>query len=225
MFEGFQRGTLEFLTELEAHNYKEWFDTHRDDYEANFVAPARAFVEEVGPAVLALAPKVSVDPRINGSIFRINRDARFAGTKNPYKPHIDIWFWEGERKTAVSGFFLRLTPKRMILGAGAHRFDKVRLAAWRDLTANRDAREELIGVIEELRIAGLPLRGKSLRRLPRGYTASDKLHETLLLHTAVWADRDTLLPPWVGTPEFAEQCLDLWTKAAPLHRWLTAWMG
>ena len=70
------------------------------------------------------------EPRINGSLFRINRDIRFSKDKSPYKAHLDLWFWEGEHRGWESpGFFFRLTPTKLMLGAGMHQFPKEHLAA------------------------------------------------------------------------------------------------
>ena len=68
-------------------------------------------------------PGIATEARVNGSIFRINRDTRFSKDKTPYKDHLDFWFWEGQRKTALSGLFLRIAPAAVTVGAGAHGFD------------------------------------------------------------------------------------------------------
>ncbi|HXI56959.1 MAG TPA: DUF2461 family protein [Polyangia bacterium] len=48
----------------------------------------------------------------------INRDIRFFKDKSPYKDHLDLWFWTGDRKGwDASGFFFRLTPDRPMAGA------------------------------------------------------------------------------------------------------------
>jgi uncharacterized protein (DUF2461 family) len=75
---------------------------------------------------------LEAEARVNGSIFRINRDVRFTQDKRPYKDHLDLWFWEGDRSSAVSGLFLRITSSRLTLGAGSHGSDRDRLAAYRD---------------------------------------------------------------------------------------------
>ena len=80
---------------LRAHNEKAWFDAHRDDYERVFLAPALAFAEALGPRLRNIELDVNVEPRVNGSLMRINRDIRFSKDKSPYKDHMDLWFWTG----------------------------------------------------------------------------------------------------------------------------------
>jgi len=94
-------------------------DAHRDDYEAYWLAPAKAFVVATGQQLAELAPQIRAEPRVLGSILRINRDTRFARGAGPYKDHLDVWFWEGDRRRAVSGFFARLTPSSSASGPAA----------------------------------------------------------------------------------------------------------
>ena len=61
----------------------------------------------------------------------MNRDTRFSKDKTPYKDHLDFWFWEGERRRALSGFYMRITPTQLGIGVGAHGFDTEGLAAFR----------------------------------------------------------------------------------------------
>ena len=120
----FPAETLAFLTDLRTHNEKAWFDANRARYESGFIEPAKAFVEAIGPELSDLVPRIHAEPSVGGSIFRINRDIRFSSDKRPYKDHLDFWFWEGDRKAAASALFLRVWPDGVVVGVGAHGFDK-----------------------------------------------------------------------------------------------------
>jgi uncharacterized protein (TIGR02453 family) len=98
MFGGFPKGTAKFLRGLSKNNEKAWFEAHRGDYQTGYVEPALAFVEAIGPRLQKISPSISFEPKINGSLFRINRDVRFAKDKRPYKDHIDLWFWHGDKR-------------------------------------------------------------------------------------------------------------------------------
>jgi hypothetical protein len=135
----FPTDTIAFLADLRAHNDKVWFDANRARYEAAYVEPATALVEAVAGDLDAIVPGIRADPRVLGSIFRIHRDTRFSTDKRPYKDHLDFWFWEGDRKKAVSGLFLRVSPDGIVIGAGAHGFAKDRLARYRDAAADPSA--------------------------------------------------------------------------------------
>ena len=129
MFEDFSRELPTFLGDLTANNSKKWFDAHRKDYEALYVEPAKAFVEAMGPALQKLSPGVRAEPRVNGSLMRINRDTRFSKDKTPYKTTLDLMFTEGEGKMRLCpGFYFRISADELGMGAGMHGFDPDRLA-------------------------------------------------------------------------------------------------
>jgi uncharacterized protein (TIGR02453 family) len=150
----FPTETLAFLADLRAYNTKPWFDAHRHRYEAAYLEPAKAFVETIAPALEDLVPGIATEPRVNGSIFRIKRDTRFSKDKTPYKDHLDFWFWAGDRRTALSGLFLRIAPDAVIVGAGAHGFDPPRLARYRAAVADSGAGRELAATVTRLERRG-----------------------------------------------------------------------
>jgi Conserved hypothetical protein (DUF2461) len=60
-FGGFPPETIRFLRQLSANNRKDWFDAHRSDYEAFWVAPAKAFVVAAGRQLAELAPGIRAE--------------------------------------------------------------------------------------------------------------------------------------------------------------------
>ena len=89
-----------------------------------------AFIEAIGPLLARFSPGVRAEPKIGGSMMRINRDIRFSKDKRPYKDHLDMTFKLGPAKTSP-GYWFRLTPKELILGAGMHMLDKPDLERYR----------------------------------------------------------------------------------------------
>ncbi|MEZ5668721.1 MAG: DUF2461 domain-containing protein [Alphaproteobacteria bacterium] len=219
-FGGFGKGTLDFLAGLSANNNKAWFDAHRQDYEAHFVGPAVAFVAALAEPLAKLAPRLNAEPRINGSIFRINRDIRFSKDKTPYKDHLDLWFWEGERKTALSGLFFRLTATEMILGTGCHGFDPARLAAFRQAVCDPKRGPAAAKAVAAIERAGFTLGGAHYKTLPRGFAASTPAAERLLKHNAFYAVQTAPHPPGLATPGLVDWCVERWRGTLPIHRWL-----
>lgn len=222
-FAGFSPAALAFLADLEAHNDQAWFKAHKKVYDAELVAPAKAFVVAVGERLRALAPAIRAEPRVNGSIFRINRDTRFSADKTPYKPHLDLWFWEGEdRSWACSGFYFRLRPQSLHLGAGMHQFDKDVLAAYRQAVAD-DARGaalvEAIAAVEAH--PGYRVEGSHYQRVPRGFPADHPRGE-LLKYNGLHSGREQALPAQIHGPELVDFCVGEWEKLLPLHRWMAA---
>lgn len=216
----FPSDTLAFLTELRANNDKTWFDANRDRYQASYVEPAKAFVETVAPALRKIAPEIEAEPRVLGSIFRINRDTRFSTDKRPYKDHLDLWFWHGDRKTAVSGLFLRIAPDEIIVGAGAHGFDRERLAHYRDAVAHDEHGASLARLVARIEKAGYGIGGETYARTPRTH-AVDAGRERFLRHSALYGERTepaTLAVDRALVPALLRH----WAALAPLHAWLVA---
>lgn len=219
----FPSDTQRYLRDLRTHNTKPWFEANRDRYETAYLAPARAFVDAVGPQLQELVPGVSAEARVNGSIFRINRDIRFSADKTPYKDHLDFWFWEGERRTALSGLFLRVAPEAVTVGAGAHGFDRQQLAAYRNAVVDRGRGNQLVDIVAGLEATGHSLAGERSARLPRGYDA-DGEPARLLRHRGLAGSAE--LPASVATdPDLIATLLRHWRLLAPLHRWLTTNIG
>ena len=73
--------TLRFLRALKRNNRREWFNAHRDDYEAYVRRPMTAIVERLAEDFRAVAPELVASPKV--SIYRIYRDTRFSENKTP----------------------------------------------------------------------------------------------------------------------------------------------
>jgi len=219
-FPGFPDETFRFLRGLSRHNDKDWFERHRAEYDAGYVEPAKAFVAAMGPRLRAIAPEVGFEPRVNGSIFRIHRDVRFSKDKTPYKDHLDLWFWIGERRGwDTPGFFFRMFHDRLLLGAGMHRFDKSPLDRYRRaVLADRTGRA-LAGLCDEVRAAGYSIGGATRKTVPRGL---DPAHPraALLLHEGLWAERDVTISDEPRSPAFADSCASHWAACWPIARWI-----
>jgi uncharacterized protein (TIGR02453 family) len=215
----FPSDTLAFLDELRRNNTKVWFEANRDRYQSAYVNAGKAFVEAVAPAVGAIVPGVRAEPRVLGSIFRINRDTRFSADKRPYKDHLDFWFWEGDRKTAVSGLFVRVAPGFVGVGAGSHGFDKTALGRFRAAVTDPHGGAELIDAVESIEQAGYRIDGETYKRLPTSYPAEGPAarflrHGALFVHDEEPAD--LALDPGRLMPTLSRH----WSALAPLHRWL-----
>jgi uncharacterized protein (TIGR02453 family) len=221
-FAGFGRETVRFLAGLSANNRPEWFNAHRADYEAHYIEPAKDFIVAIAAPLRKLAPAIQAEPKVNGSIFRINRDIRFSKDKTPYKDHLDLWFWEGDRKRAVSGFFFRLTKDRLILGVGAHGFDAERLARYRAALAEKKSSAALVKIAANLDAAGLPAQGEHYKSVPKPFSDAGLAIQRLSKFNALYAMHDMKHPPELGRPEFVGFCAEKWKPLAPLHRWLVA---
>jgi uncharacterized protein (TIGR02453 family) len=220
-FAGFPQATFAFLRGVAANNNKVWFDAHRADYEAGYVEPGKAFVEAIGPGLKKISPSVKFEPRVNGSLFRINRDVRFAKDKSPYQTKLDLWFWHGgERGWTAPGFFLRIEADKIGIGVGMHVFQKPQLDAFRHAVLDGRSGKALEKVIAKVEGAG-PYRvhGATRKTVPRGFDA-DHERAKFLLHEGLWTDIEVPSVAEAKKPEFVKFCLGHFAAMWPIGRWL-----
>ena len=217
-FPGFPQRTFEFLAALSRNNTKEWFDAHRGDYKDFYVAPAVALASALRPHLWAISPTVKVEPRINGSLLRINRDTRFSRNKAPYRTHIDLVFWEGERRGFDSPSFLfRLEPNTLTIGAGIVHLGKDALAKYRAAVANPELAESLRSIVRELTrddtyaVIG-KMRGSYVRGIEEG---SD-----LAKNDSLWAAISGPVPTEARSSALVDYCARHYGAMSPLIGWL-----
>ena len=80
----FTEATFRFLRGLARHNSREWFLAHKDGYEAHVRAPFQRLLVDLQPALAGVSEHYRAEPRpVGGSLFRIQRDTRFANDKTP----------------------------------------------------------------------------------------------------------------------------------------------
>ena len=218
-FTGFPEQSFDFLKGIGAHNDKAWFEDHRADYETYYVGAAKRFVTAIGPALRDVSPTVQFADRINGSISRINRDVRFSKDKRPYKDHLDLWFWHGDKRGwDCPGFFLRLTTETVIVGTGMYGFPKDMLARYRERVSDEKAATEIRGIVDDIAASG-PYRigGRVRKSVPRGMKADGASGEMLLydsLSAALEWDNGV-----ARGADFIDFCLGHWRKCWPVGKW------
>lgn len=221
IFTGFPHEAFEFLRDLKAHNSRAWFQRHRAGYENYILAPARAFVVELGSRLRERYPGIIAVPRINRSIFRLNRDTRFSSDKSPYKTHLALWFWEGSRpRMENSGFYIQIDAERLMLGTGIYQFPGDLLEPYRKAVLDRKSGPALGRITERIsKTAGYNLGGIGYKRVPSGYDREHPRAE-LLKYKGLYAGNESGLPDEIEGREFAAYCIKRFEPIEGLHRWL-----
>ncbi|HJX07204.1 MAG TPA: DUF2461 domain-containing protein [Actinomycetota bacterium] len=220
LFTGFGDGTFRFLRDLERHNDKAWFQDHRSVYEEEVLEPGMAFIEAIGPVLAKFSPRVRAEPKVGGSMMRINRDIRFSKDKRPYKNHLDMMFRVGPAKTSP-GYWFRLRSNELILGAGMHTLDRPELERYRKAVDADGPGAELATIITKEQRAGYDVAGEHYKRVPAGF-APDHPREALLRHAGIYVGTDMEIPAEARTPRFPAFCAAHYKKMAPMIVWLSA---
>jgi uncharacterized protein (TIGR02453 family) len=207
-FTGFPREAFRFLDDLRVNNDKTWFDRNRATYEAFIVAPALSFVPALAARLAVFAPSVVAEPRVGGSLFRIQRDTRFSADKSPYKTHVGIRLRDGNTATSThcTGplFYVEFDADGLRLGVGVKAFEAPLLAAYRKAVSKGKGKRAFVDAIATAEAAGDQVLGDVLARTPPGF--EDDGRETLIKRKGFFVQRERRLPKQIYVSEFVDYC-------------------
>ena len=208
-----------FLDDLRAHNDRAWFHANKARWEEAALEPALVFIEDFAPRLEGISQHFRADPRASGgSLFRIQRDTRFAKDKSPYKTNLGIHFRHNAGKDAhAPGFYLHLERGAVFVGCGI----------WRpDGPATQKIREAIVedpdGWLAATRgpevAARLRLDGESLKRPPTGFDPAHPLLEDLKRKDFI--GMTNLADAAVTADGFIDEVEAIYRAGAPLQRFL-----
>lgn len=176
-FDGFPPEGLKFLKQLKAHNTRDWFAAHKDEYIEYVKLPMESLIAALAGPIEKFAPEISVNPK--KCMFRIHRDVRFSKNKDPYKTHVSAIFHPKGHWEDGAGFYLHLEPGQVYLGGGVYMPDGQQLKKIRGAIVAKP--KAFLGIVKS---AGFKktfgeLEGEKLSRAPLGYTPDDPMIEWL----------------------------------------------
>lgn len=211
--------TFAFLRDLAANNEREWFKAHQAEYERYVREPALDFIGDFDTHLARISPFFVADTRkVGGSLFRIQRDTRFAKDKTPYKENTGMQFrHQAAGDVHTPGFYLNIQPGECYMGAGLWR------PATKDAYAIRakiaDAPTGWKRVTRGKRFTDVfTSTGDSLVRAPRGYDEDHPLIEDLKRKDFIASCR--LTQAQVTSSEFLTEFTALCKTAVPFMRFL-----
>ena len=204
-FRGFPAWGVRFYAELERDNTREFWAANKARWEADVRAPMRALLDELEPEFG------------QARLFRPHRDIRFSADKSPYKthqgalagPHLGV------------GFYVQISSDGLTVGGGFRTHSPAQTEQFRDAVADDATGSEVEPIVAGLESAGFALEGATLKTRPRGYPA-DHPRIDLLRRKELMAIQRLGTPPWLGTPEAADQVRAAWRQIRPLTNWVTA---
>ena len=209
--------SLRFLRALARNNRRDWFNAHRDDYEAHVRGPMTAIIVRLADDFREFAPDLVASPKT--SMYRIYRDIRFAENKAPYKTHVAASFpTRGLPKHEGAGLYFHLSPDELWIGGGMYAPPPPRLHAVREHIAGNLRKWRALVESPAFRRDVGPLEGERLRRVPRGFPKHHEAAEYLKFRQFL-AGRE--FEPAVATkPKFYGTLLLVFRRLAPLIRFL-----
>jgi uncharacterized protein (TIGR02453 family) len=213
-----------FLEDLADHNDREWFKANQDVYEATVREPALEFINDFATPLAKISPHFSADSRkVGGSLFRIQRDTRFAKDKTPYKTNTGMQFRHVMAQDAHSpGYYVHLQPRECFVGVGLWRPEtkvayQIREAIVADPTGwKRATRSKRFSDV-------LEIGGDSLARPPRGIDPEHPLIEDLKRKDFIASTKIT--QKMVTSNHFMEDLTAIFERATPFMRFMCEAVG
>lgn len=209
----FDARSFAFLKSLAAHNDREWFTAHKEDFAARLERPFIRLLETLSKR-LADAPR----PLSGGkaTLLRMHRDLRFSKDRRPYKNNISgMLTTSGERKMAGGIVYVHLDIAGGFAAAGHHDLSPTELRPIRDAMIARagDFAEVKAGLAK----AGRDLdRHDSLTAMPRGFAdQADHPHAAEIRLKSVSLREDLGRALWLSG-EVADRVEALARDAMPL---------
>jgi uncharacterized protein (TIGR02453 family) len=216
---GFTADTLKFLRALKRNNRREWFNAHREQYEAHVRQPMTAIIERLADDLRTFAPELVASPKV--SMYRIYRDTRFSENKTPYKTHVAAVFpTRGLLKHEGAGVYFHVSPDEVWIGGGMYAPQPPQLLAVRGHIATH--LKQLRAIVESpgFRKTLGDLEGEKLKRVPRGFAKDDPAAEYLKFRQFI-AGAD-LPGAFTTSPKFYSTVLSVFREVVPLTRFLNA---
>ena len=115
----FDEQALRFLSENSRQNSREWFQSHKEEYQRSVVQPLAVLTEELALAMHEIDSQIVCDPRIDGSISRIYRDVRFSRDKRLYRESAwVVWTRNKKAYETMPAFYFEILPGGFEYGCG-----------------------------------------------------------------------------------------------------------
>ena len=223
-FKGFHEETLKFLVELKLNNRKEWFDENRKRYDRYIMEPSRAFVNSIGERLREISPDLMAEPRVNKSLFRLNRDVRFSPDRSPYQTHLGLIFWEGPRKRMeCPGFYMQIDADQIMFAGGMYMLPKDLLEPYRKVVAEEGPAGELEDAVELVKSTGIEIGGQHYKRTPRNFQENHQ-YSYFLRYNGVYGMETIPVPDEFFNEALVDMAFERFQKIDPLNRWFLKYL-
>jgi uncharacterized protein (TIGR02453 family) len=205
MESGIPLDAVEFFTELEQHNERDWWAENKTRWQASVRGPLQLLVDQLASEFGA------------ARLFRPHRDVRFSLDKSPYKTHQGAVVGTA----AGIGYYVQVSGGGLMTGAGWYQPTPAQVAAYREAVLDERSGSELKKAVAALVKGGFEIGGDQLKTAPRGVDPAHPRIE-LLRRRSLLVSAEYGTPAWLESPEVVEHLRDDWRRYRPLMNWLGA---
>jgi uncharacterized protein (TIGR02453 family) len=215
-FKGFGPEALPFFKALAFHQTKEWFEANRAIYEGQIKEPFGDLIEDLAAAMAKAKLPLKGDRK--GSIFRLNRDIRFAKDKSPYKTHAGAVLTRSGAKNDPGLLYIHVSPEECFTAAGFYSPEPEQLARLRRAIAR--APKVYTKMRTALDKAGLELSSEyDVSRLPREFAGVTDPDLAAALKKKSFICSRPIRATRLKSAALAEDLVAFAKDAAPLLAW------
>ena len=219
IFTGFPKEGATFLDEILINNSKEWFESNKERYKKLIVTPNKAFIEDMGEHLQILVPTINAIPKVNKSLFRIYRDARFH-LAEPIKTRIGIIFWQGDgHRMQSSSFYMHYDSQEVFIASGIRNFKPPLLSTYREYIQDESKRTLLHTILQDLKKKGYSIPEPHYKLYPLGFEASQP-HSYLSLYNAMFAYSSFKPTKNFYSSQIVDTCFTIYEDMFDLHQWV-----
>ena len=215
-FKGFGQKAIPFLKALDFHQSREWFLENRELFEKELRDPLGDLVETLTQRFTEAGLGLRGDRK--KSLFRINRDVRFARDKRPYNRHVSAILSPDGSKMEQGVFYVHIGLEGCFAGVAWWQPEAALLLAIRRSIETWP--ERFRAMVKTLNQNGLELDAEgAMKRTPRGFEHvidKDLVAAIRNLHFVV---RHVIDPAGIHGPELVEELVDFALRARPLLDW------
>lgn len=126
----FEKGFIQFYSDLEASNNKQWFHSNQKRYESFDKKPMLDFVSDVLAELQKLDNEITMEAKI--CIGRVNRDIRFSNDKTPYKLRSYAHITKGDKSDDIPVIAFQMGAHDLSIMSGFYNPHPIRLKAIRE---------------------------------------------------------------------------------------------
>lgn len=170
-FAGFADSGAKFFKGLAKKNDRDWFTSHKSDFEDGWNAPMKLLLADVRAAIDTSYPHLDLgEPKV----FRIFRDVRFSKDKSPYKTHLGGFLpleRRGKKATDLPmALYFHVGATELFAASGHYMMAPESLARFRTAVADDQRGKELVKLLASTAKAGFTADSHdALKRIPKGY--------------------------------------------------------
>lgn len=215
----FTKQTFAFLSTLATNNNREWFETHKQEYEDLVRTPALNFISDMAEEMPAISKHFRALPKkVGGSLMRVQRDTRFSRDKTPYKTNVGIQFrHEVGKDVHAPGYYVHIEPGECFVGVGLWHPEADVLFKIRETIVKKSEAWVVARDDKDFR-RFFSLEGDALANAPRGFAKDHPLVEDLkrkdFIGLAAMNDAS------ISLKNFRPQVVERFRQAAPYMRFL-----